>query len=346
MRGHVGSARICRDPLRQFTQNCGRSQDGHTRVVAVSGLDPRLAQVTHPVPEVVVRAVCGESTLVDVREVPIRGSSGAATGEVTRVTGRVTAGGRSNAVSMIRKVVRPLTTGRHAQASRSLNHWAYWLREPLAYQAEVPPAGPGLRAPRCYGVVEDTIYLEDVAGAPAQLEPAAQHLAAWQSSAAAPDVPWLSGHQLEQRIAVSDLDWTSVDADRRAVRIWEARDDLLEELSDIRKVLSHGDFSIGNLLSDGEHTVALDWGTVGMAPAGADLAHLALSSLTDTSPWYLEATDSRLTDDDVLLGYQTTLALTGASRVHWMLANQIDLPDGYLDFIWEHRPPLLRHRYR
>ena len=47
-------------------------------------------------------------------------------------------------------------------------------------------------------------------------------------------------------------------------------------------------------------------------------------------------------EDDMLLGYQTTLALTGASRLHWMLANNVEVPDDYVDFVWESRPRL-RH---
>lgn len=109
-------------------------------------------------------------------------------------------------------------------------------------------------------------------------------------------------------------------------------------------MLSHGDFSVGNLIANGGDTVAIDWGTVGVAPIGADLAHLALSSLTDRSPAYVDASHGEIPADAVLLGYQTTMALTGASRLHWMLNNQVDVPDHYVDFLWTHRPELLRRK--
>jgi len=131
-----------------------------------------------------------------------------------------------------------------------------------------------------------------------------------------------------------------MDADPRAVRIWNARQTLLDELAAVPRALSHGDLHLGNLVAVGGDTVAFDWGQLGFAPVGADLAHLALSALTDPSPAYLAAVGNAFPHDAVLLGYRTTLALTGASRLHWMLSNQINVPVRYVDFIWTHRPPL------
>ncbi len=107
-------------------------------------------------------------------------------------------------------------------------------------------------------------------------------------------------------------------------------------------MLSHGDYSLENLIADGEDTVAIDWGTVGLAPVGSDLAHLALSSLADPVGAYLAASEGGPPPSAVLVGYQTTTALVGASRVHWMLSNGAQVPDEYVGFLWEHRPPLLR----
>jgi hypothetical protein len=101
--------------------------------------------------------------------------------------------------------VQPLTGGRHAAAASDPRHWAYWRREPLAYAAGLLPSGPGLSAPRCYGVVDDVVYVADVTGQAESPAVAARRLGAWQAATAVPDVPWLSGHQLAQRIAVSSL---------------------------------------------------------------------------------------------------------------------------------------------
>ncbi|WP_231116595.1 phosphotransferase [Motilibacter rhizosphaerae] len=295
------------------------------------------------VPSDVLRAATGSDVALQVVEEPIHGSSGAATAEVVRLTETVVTHGQKRPFSVIHKTVRPLSTGRHAEMATRPDHWAYWRREPLAYAAAVLPTGPGFRAPRCFGVHHDTAYLEDVAGGREDPRRAAEGLCRWQATSRVPSVDWLAAHQLEQRIAVTHLDWTTVDADPRAVAMWEARDRLLDELAVLPRVLSHGDYSLGNLIAaDDGDTVALDWGTLGAAPAGADLAHLALSSLTDPLPAYLAASLDGPSPDDVSLGYRTTLVLTGSSRLHWMLSNSVPVPAGYVDFLQEHRPPVLR----
>lgn len=38
------------------------------------------------------------------------------------------------------------------------------------------------------------------------------------------------------------------------------------------------------------------------------------------------------------LAFRITLVLTGSSRVHWMLAQGIVVPDRYVDLLWENRP--------
>ncbi|MFB4284609.1 phosphotransferase family protein [Nonomuraea sp. MTCD27] len=165
---------------------------------------------------------------------------------------------------------------------------------------------------------------------------AARRLGAWQAGAVVPDVPWLGGHQLAQRVAATE--WTPVDADPRIERLWRRRDELLTRLP---AVLSHGDFSAGNLIAPGSPdgaTVVLDWATLGTGPPGADLAALALSTSTDPVEDFLTGADGRLRRADVELGYRATLALTGAGRVHWMLSRGVPLPDGYEEFVVSRAP--------
>jgi hypothetical protein len=187
----------------------------HTKQFDRSGT---LSRVTLP-PDV-LRAATGVPVAEHVCERPLLGSSGAATAEVVRLAGSVSLHGESRSFSIIGKSVRPVTSGRHAEASKRCDH----------------------------------------------------------------------------------------------------------------------------LIADEDDTVAIDWGTVGVAPAGADLAHLALSSLADPMPAYLRASSAGPAEQDVLLGYQTTMALTGAIRLHWMLSNQVPVPDDYVDFVWAHRPRQLRSR--
>ena len=182
-------------------------------------------------------------------------------------------------------------------------------------------------------MVDDVVYLQDVEGAPESPNVAARRLGAWQARTSVPDLPWLAGHQLAQRLAVSDLDWATVDADPRLASIWSRREDLLAALRFVPEVLSHGDFHTGHLFAADDTTVVLDWATLGISPVGADLAHLALSTRDDLVADYLVGLADRFDPEVVRVGYRNTVALTGASRIHWMLSRGVPVPQGYADFV-------------
>nr|WP_246099933.1 phosphotransferase [Stackebrandtia endophytica] len=251
-----------------------------------------------------------------------------------RIRCRVDVDGDARVVTVVSKRCRP-TTGRHAHAAEALDHWAYWRRELLAYAADVLPAGPGLRAPRCLGVGDDTVYLEEVVGPRESAEVAAHRLGIWQATAVVPEVEWLAGHQLAQRIAVTELDWSTVSVDARVERLWGRRGEFLDRLETLPSVLSHGDFHPGNLVATGDDMVVLDWGTLGVAPIGADVAHLMLAARTDLTDLYLDGCRHRFDPADVRTGALITAALVGASRMHWMLDNDYAVAQGYRDFVLE-----------
>jgi thiamine kinase-like enzyme len=99
-------------------------------------------------------------------------------------------------------------------------------------------------------------------------------------------------------------------------------------------VLCHGDFHPGNLIDSGtDTTTVLDWGTLGAGVAGFDLAHLALSTLTDPFASYVDGLQGKVDADAAHLGYSVTLALTGASRLHWFQTNGVPVPAGYAEFV-------------
>ena len=282
----------------------------------------------------------GESGTV-ITEEPIDRGTGAATDALARLTVHVrSAEGEPRNACLIRKRLSPLRSGRHGAGASDPRHWAYWRREADAYASGFLPAGPGLGAPRCFGVVGDDLYLEEVVGSVPPLPRAAEALARWQVPYdEALDRPWLSVDQLGRRLAVSSLDWGSVQADPRMVELWNSAGRLYERLAEVPRVLSHGDYSLGNLVDTGRDTVALDWATVGWEPVGFDLAHLALSCGEDPTAAYLEEPPvSELDPELVVLGFTTTVAVVGASRVHWMLSRGIEVPEWYVDFVWAHRP--------
>jgi hypothetical protein len=278
--------------------------------------------VIDAVPPSVVAAAAGAGTVVTGWTVePVEDGAGVAPRAVQRLVFH--AGDQT--FTVIKKTFRP--------GVEDPAHRAYWRRELLAYESGLLPSGPGLKAPRLLGVDGDAVFLELVPGPAERPELAAERLARWQASTDLPQVPWLAGHQLAQRIAERELDWSAVDADPALGEIWARRDDLLEALGLVPSVLSHGDFHPGNLIADGAGTVALDWAAFGVAPVGADLAHLALGTLRDQLPFYLKGSGGRFAIGDVILGYRVTLALTGAARVHWMLTNGIPLPGDYVRFV-------------
>ena len=94
-------------------------------------------------------------------------------------------------------------------------------------------------------------------------------------------------------------------------------------------MLSHGDFHIGHLIAADDVTIVLDWGTLSAAPVGADLAHLALSTGADLLDPYLAGLGGRFDAALVARGYRVTMALTAASRVHWMRSRDMPIPESY-----------------
>jgi phosphotransferase family enzyme len=276
-----------------------------------------------------------DAELVGCGAEPIVGSSGAATAGVSRLTGRIRAGGHELPFAMIHKRFRPVAGGRHAVAAREQTHWAYWRREPLAYASGLVPSGPHLAAPRCLGVTADSVFLAEATGPAESTVDAARRLGAWQAGTSIPEVAWLAGHQLAQRLAVSSLDWSTVDAPPALRRTWDRRAELLATLDRVPRVVCHGDFHARNLIAAGPVTTVLDWGTFGRGPLGADLAHLALSTDTDPLAAYLDGLGRRFDPRLAELGYHVTVALTAASRAHWMLSRGLSMPPGYLRFATE-----------
>jgi len=292
-------------------------------------------RTTDLIPDVILRAIDpGEIGIAGVAARAFGNGTGAASDDVGLVTVRLRDG---EVVQLVRKSFRPLLSGPHAEQSGQRNHWAYWRRELTAYESGLP-TGPGLRAPKLYGAVDDALFIEYVGERVPAANHAAMQLGRWQSSDSTDlGEPWLAQDQLAQRLAVSELDWSAVDVDARLPTIWSKRENYLEQLSRLPWSIAHGDFSVANLRDDGTAVIALDWATLGSSPIGFDLAHLALSTQDESLlPIYLDGLDGRFADRDVELGYRIAVTLIGASRAHWMAARTKGLPAGYSDFVASH----------
>jgi hypothetical protein len=260
--------------------------------------------------------------------------TGAASGQVQLVTATLSG---SSSIRLVRKTFSQLGSGPHASASQRPDHWAHWGRELTAYRSGVLPTAHSLRAPRLFDAVDETLYLEYVGDQQPTAAQAARGLGGWQHAAHTADHPWFARHQLAQRLAVTDLDWSTVDLDARLREIWQRRSAYLSDLDALPWSITHGDFSTGNLRLHGGDLIALDWATLGDSPVGFDLAHLALATLDDTIVEdYLDGLQGRYEADAVHFGYRVTVVLVGVSRAHWMASRSIPLPPGYLDFILTH----------
>jgi len=118
-----------------------------------------------------------------------------------------------------------------------------------------------------------------------------------------------------------------------------ARSSCLRLTALLPRVLSHGDYSLGNLIDAGRDVVALDWATAGWEPVGFDLAHLALNSGADPTDAYLDAMPPSPADRVLVTsGFTIAVALIGSSRLHWMMARHLEPPAWYTEFVWRHRP--------
>lgn len=207
---------------------------------------------------------------------------------------------------------------------------------------------------------------------------AARHLGAFNGTYLGqrplPSCPWLGREYLRQRIEQTDAagglplfddptTWRhdllrgAFDADtgERLSRLWAERHRLLDALDRLPQTLRHGDAHRSNLFARRVHTgdevtTAIDWGTMGIGPVGAELVEVALGRFVATELLATEETGGtggtggteiaeRLfesyvdglraagwTGDAKLprFGFAATTALTGASRLHWTLAGVLD----------------------
>ena len=204
------------------------------------------------------------------------------------------------------------------------------------------------------------VWMEDVAGdripdwSPARCVGAVRHLAHWQRRGGdrPPDRIWFARAQLattlERRDAVDG--WPEYDVVVPAARpvwgqlerLWDLRLELLGRLNSAPSLLCHGDLHRGNLLAGEAVTVALDWGHLGVAHPGEDLAQFVLSlSLTAATAEEFEPIERALATTyeqelasvvaraDVRFGYDATLVLGYLSRLRWAVRHDAldeDLP--------------------
>ena len=172
-------------------------------------------------------------------------------------------------------------------------HFAYWRRAADVVVSGVVLQTPGLRAPELTSVEEDTEgitltadWVEDAANSGLF----AAHALGRFAGAELGGGGWLARDQLRDRMRRVEhrggwptLARTTV-ADV-ADHLWQRRGALLDEADRLPQVAQHGDPVPANLPGRlGDDVLAIDWGTLGRGPVGADLGYYLLSAREEFEP--------------------------------------------------------------
>jgi len=251
------------------------------------------------------------------------------TGTSTVGVWRTVLGGRP---VVVKRLARP--SDRDPAELSDPRHFAFWRRAADLVTARVGlETTPGLRAPRLTSVEEDdegiTLVQDWVEDAANSGLFCAVALGRFIGADVAPQ-PWLARDQLRDRMTRVErrggwktLARTTV-ADV-ADHLWRRRRALLEELDGLPQVLQHGDPAPVNLPGrEGDDIVAIDWGSLGHGPVGADLGLYMLGAREEFEPlldaYLLGLPEGVATREQAAHGARVTAVLTALSRAEWALA--------------------------
>jgi hypothetical protein len=232
-------------------------------------------------------------------------------------------------------VVKRLSRPGDADPSELTNprHFAYWRRPADVVTAATVLETPGLRSAGLGAVEEDeegiTLtqeWVEDSSNSGLFCARAMGQFAGTQLTAA----PWLARNQLRDRLARVERSGGWQTLARTTVadvadHLWGRRAELLAAADALVQVPQHGDAVPANLLGrSGDDVVAIDWGTLGTGPVGADLGYFALSAREELEPlldaYLLGMPDGLATREEVTLGARVTAVYTVLNRAEWALA--------------------------
>ena len=251
------------------------------------------------------------------------------TGTSTVGVWRTVLGGRP---VVVKRLARP--SDRDPAELSDPRHFAFWRRAADLVTARVGlETAPGLRAPRLTSVEEDdegiTLVQDWVEDAANSGLFCAVALGRFVGADVAPQ-PWLARDQLRDRMVRVErrggwktLARTTV-ADV-ADHLWRRRRALLDELDGLPQVLQHGDPAPVNLPGrEGDDIVAIDWGSLGHGPVGADLGLYMLGAREEFEPlldaYLLGLPEGVATREQAAHGARVTAVLTALSRAEWALA--------------------------
>jgi hypothetical protein len=212
-------------------------------------------------------------------------------------------------------------------------HSAYWRRAADVVTAGLVDTTPGLRSPARTAVEEDpegiTLIQEWVEDA-ANSGLFAAHALGRFAGADLGQEPWLATGQLRDRLNRIDRrgGWRTLGRTTVADvgdHLWRRRGAFLQAVEALPQVPQHGDPLPANLPGRvGDDVVAVDWGTLGHGPVGADLGYYVLSAREEFEPlldaYLLGLPDGLATPDEAALGARVTAVYTALNRAEWALA--------------------------
>ena len=212
-------------------------------------------------------------------------------------------------------------------------HFAYWRRAAEVVTSGVVITTPGLRTPLDASVEEDVegiTLVQDWVEDAASSGLFAAHALGRFAGADLGDRPWLARDQLRDRMdrVARRGGWTTLartTAADIADHLWRRREVLLDAVDALPQVPQHGDPVPANLPGrEGDDVVAIDWGTLGHGPVGADLGYYVLSAREDFEPlldaYLLGLPDGLAGREEAALGARVTAAYTVLTRADWALA--------------------------
>jgi len=212
-------------------------------------------------------------------------------------------------------------------------HSAYWRRAADVVTAGLVDTTPGLRSPARTAVDEDpegiTLIQEWVEDAANSGLFAARALGRFAGADLGQET-WLATGQLRDRLNRIDRrgGWRTLGRTTVADvgdHLWRRRGAFLQAVEALPQVPQHGDPLPANLPGRvGDDVVAVDWGTLGHGPVGADLGYYVLSAREEFEPlldaYLLGLPDGLATPDEAALGARVTAVYTALNRAEWALA--------------------------
>ncbi|CAN5246481.1 MAG: phosphotransferase family protein [Nocardioides sp.] len=211
-------------------------------------------------------------------------------------------------------------------------HFAYWRRAADVASYGLVEDTPGLIGPRtdvaedADGITLTSDWVEDAANSGLFI---ARSLGVF-TGADVGHLRWLARGQLRDRISrvAHRGGWPTLARTTAADivdALWQRRNHWLDVSENLPQVPQHGDPTPANLMGRADdRVVAVDWGSLGVGPVGADLGLYLLQAREEFEPlldsYLLGLPQGRATREEAAMGARISAVYTVVTRAEWALA--------------------------